>query len=105
MLWKLLAGLVMLVVATSAASAASFDCNKATTPFEVAICTHPNLSRADEVLAVSYQTALGGLSKAAQAEMQKGQRAWLDYAQKSCAQDAKLPTAAYPEDQMNCLQS
>lgn len=105
MLRRLLVALVMLGLGTVAASAASFDCKKATTPFEVAICTNPELSKADEVLAVSYQTAIGGLSKPALAEMQKAQRAWLDYAQKSCTDDAKLPKAEYPEEQMNCLQS
>jgi len=105
MLLRLLAGLAMLVLATSAANAASFDCKKATTPFEVAICTDPDVSKADDVLAVAYQTAIGGLSKAALGEVQKGQRAWLDYVQRSCTTDAKLPKAKYPEDQMNCLQS
>ena len=105
MLLRLLAGLVMLVLASSAANAASFDCKKATTPFEVAICANPDLGKADEVLAVAYQTAIGGLSKPALGEVQKGQRAWLDYVQRSCTADAELPTADYPEDQMNCLQS
>src|SRR5690606_13903381 len=93
------------MLATGTASAASFDCAKAKTPFELAICSDPDLSSADEVLAVSYQTAIGGLSKPALAEVQKGQRAWLDYAQKSCTDDAKLPSAAYPADKISCLVS
>src|SRR5690606_27651333 len=105
MMTRVLAGLGLVILASGSAGAASFDCEKATTPFEVAICTNPDLSKADEVLAVSYATALGGLSKPAAAEVQKGQRAWLDCAQKSCTDDARLPTAAYPEEQMNCLQS
>ena len=105
MIARFLTGLGLVLLATGAAGAASFDCKKATTPFEIAICSNPELSTADEVLAVSYATAIGGLSKPAAAEVQKGQRAWLDFAQKSCTDDAKLPTAKYPEEQMNCLQS
>ncbi len=103
MMMRLVTGLGMLLLASGGAQAASFDCKKATTPFEVAICTNPELSKADEVLAVSYATAIGGLSKPAAAEVQKGQRTWLEFAQKSCTDDAKLPTAKYPEDEMNCL--
>ncbi|HEY9010571.1 MAG TPA: DUF3298 domain-containing protein [Devosia sp.] len=105
MVWRLVTALAMLGVATGAAQAASFDCAKATTPFEVAICTNPDLSKADEVLAVAYQTAIGGLSKPALAEMQKAQRSWLDYAQRSCTDDARLPKAKYPEEQLSCLQT
>ena len=103
MMLKLSTGLGLLLLATGGVQAASFDCNKATTPFEIAICGNPDLSKADETLAVSYATALGGLSRPAAAEVQKGQRAWLDYAQKSCTADARLPAANYTEDQMNCL--
>lgn len=38
--------------------AASFDCGKASTLIENAICTNPELSRQDEVLARAYQAAL-----------------------------------------------
>lgn len=45
------------------AAAASFDCAKAGTPFEHAICDSPELSAADDRLAKTYQTAIGGLSE------------------------------------------
>lgn len=105
MIFKVLSGLGLVLLATGGAHAASFDCKKATTPFEVAICTNPDLSKADDVLAVSYATAAGGLSKAALADLQKSQRGWLDYAQRSCTDDAELPTSKYPEDKVNCLVS
>jgi uncharacterized protein len=38
--------------------AASFDCSKASTLIENAICTNPELSRQDELLARAYQAAL-----------------------------------------------
>lgn len=103
MLMRVLGGLLVLLVGMSAAQAASFDCAKAATPFETAICADPELSAADDLLAVAYQTAIGGLSKAALAEVQKTQRAWLDYAQKSCTDDAQLPKGPYNEDQVACL--
>jgi uncharacterized protein YecT (DUF1311 family) len=105
MILRILTGLGLVVVASGAATAASFDCKKATTPFEVAICTNPDLSKADDVLAISYATAIGGLSKPALAEVQQGQRVWLDYVQRACTDDAELPKAKYPDEQMNCLVS
>lgn len=103
MIWRLLTGLGLVLVASSVAQAASFDCKKATTPFEIAICSNPELSKADDTLSIAYQTAIGGLSKPALADVQKGQRAWLDYAQKACTDDAALPKGKYPDEQINCL--
>jgi uncharacterized protein len=37
-----------------ATQAASFDCNKAATPIEKAICADPALSHADDVMALVY---------------------------------------------------
>src|SRR5687768_13630260 len=45
--------------------AASFDCTKASTPFENAICENEDLSEADKRLARTYATASGGLSELA----------------------------------------
>jgi len=47
-----------LVAASFAAWAASFDCAKASTLIENAVCTNPELSRKDETLARLYQSAL-----------------------------------------------
>lgn len=99
-----LAPLAVLLVA-SAAGAASFDCARATTPFETAICTHPELSAADEVLAQAYATALGGLSKPAAHIVTDGQKAWLDYAQRACSDDAEPIATPYTDDQALCLAS
>lgn len=105
MILRVLVSMMMLAMATSVAGAASFDCKKASTPFEVAICSHPALSKADETLAVAYQTAIGGLTKPALAQMQKNQRAWLDYAQRVCTDDAEPMQAKYPDDRIDCLRS
>ena len=105
MILRVFAGLGMLALATAGAQAASFDCKKATTPFEVAICTHPELSKADDILAVAYQTAIGGLSEPALKVMQRNQREWLGYAQRVCTDDAKPMTSKYPDDKVDCLRS
>lgn len=103
MLLRVLGGLLIVLAGLTSVQAASFDCGKARTPFEVAICADAELSDADELLAVAYQTAIGGLSKAALADVQGTQRAWLDFAQRSCTDDAELPTAPYSQDQISCL--
>ncbi len=91
------------LLAATAAQAASFDCARATTPFETAICTHPELSAADEVLAQAYATALGGLSQPAARIVTDGQKAWLDYAARACSDDAEPIATPYTDDQAQCL--
>ena len=86
------------------AAAASFDCGKATTPFERAICGEPDLSKADERLALTYATAVGGLSEKALGEMRQGQREWLAYAQRACTRDAQpMAAGSYDERGLSCL--
>ncbi len=100
-------GLVGLTLPTSfvaGASAASFDCSKATTPLEKQICASPDFSREDEVLSRAYATAIGGLSEEARSQMQKDQRAWLDYVPLSCSTDAQ-PPESFTDDQAACLLS
>lgn len=95
---------VLLGAAPSAVHAASFDCGKATTPFEKAICTHPDLSTADELLAKAFATATGGLTKEAVTAMRADQRNWLDYAQRACTDDAQpLTRGSYDDDGAQCL--
>ncbi|HHY50561.1 MAG TPA: hypothetical protein GYA10_12520, partial [Alphaproteobacteria bacterium] len=74
MLVRLAAVLAVFILASGFASAASFDCGRAGTPFERAVCSAPELSDKDEVLATAYATALGGLSKQAAAVLKAGQR-------------------------------
>ena len=84
-------GLVLMLgvpMSPSVAHAASFDCAKAATPLEKLICSTPELSRNDEVLAKAYATALGGLSEGAKAVVQSSQRDWLSFAPLSCSPDA-----------------
>lgn len=84
--------------------AASFDCTKAVTPFERAICDNPELSAADQRLAATYDTAVGGLSDLARGALKTGQREWLSYAQRACTSDARpLSAGTYDERGISCL--
>lgn len=87
-----------------AAYAASFDCAKASTAFERAICDNPDLSEADDRLAATYQTAIGGLTDFAREQVRTGQREWLSYAQRACTRDARpLIAGTYDERGISCL--
>ena len=84
--------------------AASFDCSKAATPFEHAICDMPELSAADDLLAKSFATASGGLTREGLTALRADQKNWLTYAQRACTDDAKpLTTGRYDEDSSACL--
>jgi uncharacterized protein YecT (DUF1311 family) len=95
--------LIALLFIASPAAAASFDCAKAQSPFEKAICSSPEVSAQDEILAKAYQTALGGLSADAANEIKSAQRAWLNYAEYSCSDDAQPIPGDYTDDQKQCL--
>jgi uncharacterized protein len=87
------------------ANAASFDCAKAASAFEKAICADPDLSAADDTLAVAYATAIGGLTKPAIDTMRAGQRAWLKSLDTTCA-DAMLPgNNPVAEERTACLET
>ena len=70
-LWLLL----LLLVPFRSTLAASFDCNKASTLVETAICTDPELASLDDSLAALYKQALRESSSATQIKAR--QRAWL----------------------------
>lgn len=49
---------ISLIFLTSISYAASFDCNKASTFIEKAICSESELSKLDDLLGKSYKKAL-----------------------------------------------
>ncbi|MEO6012841.1 MAG: DUF3298 domain-containing protein [Devosia sp.] len=102
---RIAVALVALFLFVPMAQAASFDCAKASTSFEKAICAHPELSSADELLAKAYATAIGGLSTAALDSVKADQHAWLGYAAHSCSDDAQPIPGDYTDDQASCLRS
>lgn len=104
MLARIAVAMTCLTVLASPSTAASFDCAKAETPFEKAICSNDALSLADETMAKSFATATGGLTKSSVSVMRADQRNWLDFAQRSCTDDAKpLASGQYDDDASACL--
>lgn len=86
------------------AAAASFDCNKASTPLEYAICGDPELSRADENMADAFAAMRKMLSGDASARVLESQRNWHDYAERVCTDDAMPMTGGrYDADGIACL--
>ena len=93
-----------LIVLATPGLAASFDCNKAATPLEYAICGNPDLSRADERMSAAFSAARSRLSKTASAVVLDNQRNWNDFAMRACSEGAAPRTAGlYNEDDVYCL--
>jgi uncharacterized protein YecT (DUF1311 family) len=69
----------VILMSAAPASAASFDCAKAATPVERAICADPALSRLDVDIATTYSAAGAGLDDAMRARLQRSQREWLSH--------------------------
>jgi uncharacterized protein len=83
------AATIALSLAMDSAIAASFDCSKAATPVEHAVCANARLSRLDEQLAQAYRKAIAG----AQADsIRHAQRDWMR-TRDACASDACLEQA------------
>jgi len=69
--WAVVFGLL-----ATTAQAASFDCAKAATQIERAICSSPDLSRLDEAMAATYKKALKAQKYAPY--LRDDQKAWLE---------------------------
>jgi uncharacterized protein len=72
---------------------ASFDCGKASTATEKAICATPSLSMLDRQLATAYKSARGRVSAAAGKRILSDQRAWLAQRDRCGAQTGCLAGA------------
>jgi uncharacterized protein len=87
----LVAGLCAgLLIAHSSATAASFDCGRASTEQERRICASPALSVLDEVLASAYADARERMDPDL---LKRDQRVWLKYWRNACQDDACLARA------------
>jgi len=75
LLLALCAGLLFSIAAPNIVYAASFDCNKATTLVELAICSDAELSTLDDELAARYKEAMRTTDN--EASLRKDQRSWL----------------------------
>lgn len=76
--------LILFLFASSAAPGASFDCAKAETPQEKAICASPRLSQLDDQLAAAYGRLLATAPSGARPMVRKNERDWLRSAGDGC---------------------
>lgn len=66
------------IAIAGAAQAASFDCNKAATPDEIAVCANPGLSNLDTIMATLYGVRMEiPMLMGARGAAQDEQRTWL----------------------------
>jgi uncharacterized protein len=77
--------LILLLLASGQAHAASFDCAKARTPQEKTICASQALSAADSQLNSAYQTLLAIVPPETAAQVRDSQRQWLRSLPITCA--------------------
>jgi uncharacterized protein YecT (DUF1311 family) len=81
--------LVLCLLATSTAFAASLTGAKAKSPQEQAICASPDLSRADEQMAAAYTRALAETPSVMVEQVRTDQRAWLNHLALVCTPTAR----------------
>lgn len=67
----------------------SFDCSKASTAIEKAICARPELAKADRAMAAAYTALVGRLTGAAKDHLVKDQARWIASRNKACTGGAE----------------
>jgi uncharacterized protein len=77
----------LLLWGAASAQAASFDCAKASSPVEQAICGDSNLSEMDRRLGKAYSSVLKILTKTEAAQIKQNQRAWVQQRDLHCDPD------------------
>jgi uncharacterized protein len=97
MLKPTLAALFACLTAGLAAQSPGFDCAKATTPQEKAICASPELSTVDAAMTAAYRAWLAAAPADSKDAIRQNQRAWLQTRLSQCKPGAK------PEDLTQCL--
>jgi uncharacterized protein YecT (DUF1311 family) len=68
---------------------ASFDCNKAASPVEIAVCESWVLATSDKAVGGHYSDARKSLDQAGQTRLRDAQRAWVKTRDGECASQAK----------------
>ncbi|MFX0543462.1 peptidoglycan-binding protein [Roseovarius sp. S4756] len=62
---------------STSSSGPSFDCGRASTPTEFAICGSPQLAELDRAIARNYSVALRSSNSSTEAQVRNSQKAWL----------------------------
>jgi uncharacterized protein len=76
-LTRLFALAAVVLILSSGAEAASFDCGRARTPDEIAICDNRDLNDMDVRMATLFEIAKGFVMMGERGTMQDDQREWL----------------------------
>ncbi|MDQ5766926.1 lysozyme inhibitor LprI family protein [Thiothrix subterranea] len=88
---------ILVIAHMSMAHAASFDCDKASTPIEKTLCQDDSLSEYDEIMAYAYQQ-LRTLDKSNAAEHKSQQQQWIEKRNYECMDgDADCLLKLYPD--------
>jgi uncharacterized protein len=95
--------LVLLLLASGAAQAASFDCAKARTPQEKTICASPGLSQADDKMAAAYKDVLAAVPREITTKVREDQRLWLRWIAVECPADENAGESERRETLAECL--
>lgn len=92
--WSLM--LFSIIMLPLSVQAASYDCTRAETASEVAVCDDPGLNRLDEEMAVQYRYLLNHLPPRQAIRLRDDQRSWMN-ARDSCGADVRCLRARYQE--------
>ena len=93
---RLLLALLCAGLLPMSAHTASYDCTRADTAAEIAVCDNPALNRLDEDLAVEYRSLLRRLPPRRAEMVRQDQRSWI-VARDSCRADVRCLRARYQE--------
>ncbi|MEQ8266215.1 MAG: lysozyme inhibitor LprI family protein [Parvibaculum sp.] len=98
-----LAVLLAALLHASPATAASFDCAKASSAREKTVCADPQLSKTDEEIAAAYAAARAALSPEGAEIMRKSQRSWLRFLGKACPEGDAVCLGPWFDDRAKFL--
>ena len=91
---RFLFGALLLTLASTPASAASFPCDKAETPDEKAICAHLPLNDLDVEMATRFEILKAMLPMGGNAKLREDQETWLTE-RRACAGDVACLKQSY----------
>jgi uncharacterized protein YecT (DUF1311 family) len=92
---------ILLLLCGEVAHAASFDCRKARTSQEKAICASPELSAADDQMVAAYKSWLAAVPPEIAQEARGEQRTWLRQLAANCKADEAESTTALAACMLN----
>jgi uncharacterized protein len=96
----------LFLFASASSHAASFDCTKAKSKVELAICSNPDLSKADQQMASAYNKSLSELPPEFAVNLRDDQRTWLQMRATVCtASSLAFPANEQMDQLQDCLKA